>query len=73
MLATILEDLNGEQYQGIREKVNGVGQQLIPKNVAEHIALKLRQALNAAWTAAVEEIQQEKWGKFNWTKAEKNC
>ncbi len=64
VLATILEDLNGEQYQGIREKVNGVGQQLIPKNVAEHIALKLRQALNAAWTAAVEEIQQEKMGKI---------
>lgn len=64
VLTTILEDLNGEQYQSIREKVNGVGQQLIPENVAEHIALKLRQALNAAWKSAVEELQQEQMGKI---------
>lgn len=64
VLTTILEDLDGEQYQNIRNKVNGVGQQLIPENVAEHIALKLRQALNAAWTAAREEEQQERQGKI---------
>lgn len=64
VLTTILEDLKGEQYESIREKVNGVGQQLIPENVAEHIALKLRQALNAAWKSAVEELQQEQMGKI---------
>ena len=31
VLTIILEDLNGEQYQSIRDKVNGVGQQLIDR------------------------------------------
>ena len=65
VLTTILEGLDGEEYQSIREKVNGVGQQLIPENVAEHIALKLRQALNAAYTNAIEELRQEKMGKIH--------
>ncbi|HIB3089063.1 TPA: protein DpdH [Escherichia coli] len=64
VLAAILEGLDGEEYQSIREKVNGVGKQLIPENVAEHIALKLRQALNAAYTDAIEELRQEKMGKI---------
>lgn len=64
VLNIILKDLEGEMYQSIREKVNGVGQQLKPENVAEHIALKLRHALNAAWTTAVEELQQEQMGKI---------
>ena len=64
VLTIILEDLKGEEYQVIREKVNGVGQQLIPENVAEHIALKLRQALNAAYAAVPEELQQVQMGKI---------
>ena len=64
VLTIILEDLNGEQYQSIRDKVNGVGQQLIPENVAEHIALKLRQALNAAYAAVPKELQQAQMGKI---------
>lgn len=63
VLTTILEGLEGEEYQRIREKVNGVGQLLIPENVAEHIALKLRQALNAAFAAAPEELQRAQMGK----------
>jgi len=63
VLTTILEDLEGEEYLSIREKVNGVGQQLIPENVAEHIALKLRQALNAAYAAVPKELQQAQMGK----------
>jgi len=69
VLTTILEDLKGEQYQIIRDKVNGVGQVLKPENVAEHIALKLRQALNAAWTSASEEFQQGQMGKVQLTEA----
>lgn len=64
VLTTILDGLQGDEYQRIREQVNGVGQQLLPKNVAEHIALKLRQALNAAYTAAMDELQQAKMGKI---------
>lgn len=64
VLTTILEDLRGEQYQSIREQVNGVGQQLIPQNVAEHIALKLRQALVAACNVAREELQQAQMGQI---------
>ncbi|HDL7664965.1 protein DpdH [Yersinia intermedia] len=64
VLTTILEGLEGDEYQKIREKVNGVGQQLIPENVAEHIALKLRQALNAACAAVPEELQQAQMGKI---------
>ncbi|WP_318366363.1 protein DpdH [Enterobacter sp.] len=64
VLTTILDGLEGEEYQRIREKVKGVGQQLIPENVAEHIALKLRQALNAAFVAAPEELQRAQMGKI---------
>ncbi|WP_447876068.1 protein DpdH [Serratia fonticola] len=64
VLTTILDGLEGEEYQRIREKVNGVGQQLIPENVAEHIALKLRQALNAAFAAVPEELQRAQMGKI---------
>ncbi|HBR0935478.1 TPA: ATPase [Klebsiella pneumoniae] len=64
VLTSILDGLEGEEYQRIREKVNGVGQQLIPENVAEHIALKLRQALNAAFAAAPKELQRAQMGKL---------
>ncbi|ATM88534.1 Uncharacterised protein [Yersinia thracica] len=64
VLTTILEGLDGEEYQRIRERVSGVGQRLIPENVAEHIALKLRQALNAAYTNAIEELRQGRMGKI---------
>lgn len=62
VLSLILNGLEGEAYDRIRKNIEGVGQSLQTEKVAEHLAHKLRQALQDEFEQAETDYQKVQSG-----------